>query len=129
MEKRSSKMLGFSEKWAIFAQNRVKMVEKVIVSLDPERKKVELFGSAVEAARAVGVSKQAISYAITTGGRCAGRKWKRSATFFVVRSGKILAVCQKDGNVYLDMGAARAFKGKDVDKAVDVTAVMWEATL
>lgn len=105
------------------------MVEKVIVSLDPERKKVELFGSAVYAARAMGVSKQAICYAIATGGKCAGRKWKRSAAFFIVRSGRILAVCQKDGNNYLDMGAARAFKEKDVDKVVDVTVRMWEATL
>lgn len=105
------------------------MAEKVVISLDPEKKVAKMYRSTVDAARAEGVSKQAIAYAVKTGGKCAGKNWKRSAALFVVRSGKVLAVCQKEGNGYLDMGAVRVFKGKDVDKAVDVTVAMWEATL
>ena len=90
---------------------------------------MEIFGSLVEAAKAAGVSKQAIAFAIRTGGTCAGRKWKRSARFLLVKAGGKFAVCQKEGTSFIDLGTPRVFKGKDVDKVVDVTAVMWEATL
>lgn len=105
------------------------MVEKVVISLDPEKKVVKMYPSSVEAARSEGVSKQAVAYAVKTGGSCAGKKWKRSPALYVVRAGKALAVCQKEGNAYIDLGIARVFKGKDVDKVVNVTVTMWEATL
>lgn len=123
------KRLFFRKKGLYLPKIESKMVEKVIVSLDPEKRVVELFGSAAYAARAVGVSKQAICYALATGGKCAGRKWKRSAAYYLVKVGRVLAVCQKDGESYLDMGTPRAFKEKEVDKVVDVTVRMWEATL
>lgn len=105
------------------------MAEKVVISIDPEKKVVKMYRSSVEAARAEGVSKQAIAYAIKTGGLCAKKNWKKSNALFVVKAGKVFAVCQKDGNAYIDLGIARVFKGKDVDKVVNVTVTMWEATL
>lgn len=104
------------------------MVEKVIISLDRVLKKAQMYRSMVEAAKDMGVSKQAIEYAVKKGGSCAGKKWKKSHRFLLVKANGKFAVCNKDGNNYIDLGTPRVFKGREIDKIVDITIPMWEAT-
>lgn len=105
------------------------MEKSIVISLDREKKQVKIYESAAEAANDVGVTKQAVSYAVRNGSVCAGKLWKKTTRIYMVRIGRRMIVCQKSGGVFYDMGSDERYTEADVTRTVDATELLWKSTL
>lgn len=105
------------------------MKETVIIGIDRRGRKVTSFGTAVEAAEKLGVTRQAVGQAVKKEGMCGGLYLKRVPRLFVVRGGGETAVCLRSGEWYEEVKGDRRFGAEGNDLVADVTEAVWKASL
>lgn len=101
------------------------MSERVVLAWDVAGKSAVLYNSLSEASRELGVTRQAIAYAVKNKGVCAGKTWRWVPRIFAVKTAGRYWICRIRQGVFTEMSDGRQFK--KVDKAVDITFQMWNS--
>lgn len=85
---------------------------------------LRVFSSASRAARSLGVSQQAVSLAVQSGGLCRGMRFRYVPRIYVVKAGGVYKVVVRDGGGWKELGGGRVVGpiGKGI---VDITEQMW----
>lgn len=104
------------------------MNDEAIISYYGLNRKVQIYDSAAEAARDAGVTKQAVSYAIRSGGKCSDKYWKKVKRIFVIKKDNGYFVCYKNGDMFKVLSKDEYWPVQSIAKrdVADITAPMWE---
>lgn len=85
---------------------------------------LRMFSSASGAARSLGVSQQAISLAVRSGGLCCGMRFRYVQRIYVVKAGGSYRVVVRDGSGWKELGGDRV-SGPVGSGVVEITEQMW----
>lgn len=100
---------------------------KALIGKDVKSGAIRMFESAVDAARALGVSQQAVSSAVKGKGVCRGLRMRYVPRLFVakLRSGELRVVTAAVGGAFEVVGEKVRIGRERVERFVDVTEEMW----
>ena len=93
----------------------------IVIDRNGVRKAYPSIGKAAEA---LGVSQQAVSQALKEKRQCRGATVRAAWRFFVVRDGKRMCLCTREGGRYVRCWDGMAVVGK-IDSVKEVTEAIW----